>query len=338
MFMRAMVRTFTLHLMVVIASTAYAAEHDTVVLKNGDRLLGSVSSLSRGELSFSIDGAGSVDINWSNIESVETITPLDVELSSGAKLRGTLHSPAPGKLEVKTDTTPQVVEMNEVVRITSIAANFADRTSGSIDVGFDFLQANTEFDLTLNAEAENRTTNYLTEASYETILRHLNGENAQWRNNFELGSRRFLPHRWFVLGRFQLEQDQLLDLDLRTLVYGAVGRYLIQSNRSLLGVHGGIDYDRENYGGLPIDNSPEALGNVEWDWFDIGGKTEFESKATTYITLNRSRLRFEASGQLRHDLTKHYYGALEVFESFDTDSHRGKNNDVGVSIAIGRSF
>src|SRR5690606_15210733 len=53
---------------------AYSQEEeddaDIVVLEGGNRLVGAIDGLYRGELSFSIDDAGTVDIDWSNVESL----------------------------------------------------------------------------------------------------------------------------------------------------------------------------------------------------------------------------------------------------------------------------
>jgi len=337
--MRTSLRIFAVFALVAVSLMAKAAEHDVVTLKNGNRLVGSVTELSRGTLSFSIDGAGSVDMNWSNAESLVTVAVLDVELASGKRLRGTLSTPSPGKLEIKADGNTQIVDMTEVVWMLPIATTFLKRTSGSIDGGLAALQADSELDITLNADALNRTKNSLTEGSYASLLRRRNDVNSQWRNYFQINSRRYFGNRWFVLGKVAIEQDERLDLDIRSLVYGAIGRTIIQTNRTILAVHGGVDYDRENYDGFPISNTSEGLGSVEWDWFDAGSRTELESKATTYVTLNRQRVRLELTSELRHDLPKNFYGAIGVFESFDSDPHTAQhNNDAGLTITFGRSF
>ena len=325
--------------LVAISSIAKAEEHDVVTLKSGNRLMGSVNSLSRGTLSFSIAGAGDVDINWSNTETLESVTVLDVELRSGRKVRGTLRTPSPGKLEIKEDGNTEIVDKADVVWMLPIGTTFLKRTSGSIDAGIAALQASSELDVSINAEASNRTKNYLTGATYSSLLRRRNEANSQWRNYFQINSRRYLGDRWFVLGKLGLEQDQQLDLDLRTLIYGAIGRTIIQTNATVLSVYGGMDYDRENYDGFPISNSPEGLGSVEWDWFDAGSRTALTSKATTYVTLNRERVRLELTSELRHDLPRSFYGAVGVFESYDSDAPPGKrSNDAGLTITFGRSF
>src|SRR5262245_65075384 len=97
---------FRLVLMVFAALTlsnrVYAVQADTLVLSSGNRVTGSVSGLSRGELSFDIDGAGEVAIDWKNVESLESSRKLDVDLRSGERVSGTIRSPQPGQLEVRT--------------------------------------------------------------------------------------------------------------------------------------------------------------------------------------------------------------------------------------------
>src|SRR5512133_3294854 len=144
MLMQTPLRICVVLALVTISSIAKGEEHDVIKLKSGNRLVGSVTQLSRGTLSFSIDGAGAVDINWNNAESLESVTVLDVELKSGKRLRGTLSTPSPGKLEIKADGNAQIVDKAEVVWMLPIATTFLKRTSGSIDFGLAALQANSE--------------------------------------------------------------------------------------------------------------------------------------------------------------------------------------------------
>jgi hypothetical protein len=324
---------------VVFASTTYASEPDVVVLSSGNRLTGSISELTRGELSFSIEGAGSVDINWHNVDSLQSEKTLDVELRSGERFTGPISSPSKGKLEVKTSIGTKTVDMKDVVRIKPLAATFVERTSGDIEVGFGVYQAQSELDLTLEAGAENRTRNYLTTISFDSLVRRQDGVNSLSRNHFEIGSRRFLPKRWFVLGQFDVQQDEALDLDLRILAAGSLGRMLVHNNRNTLSAYGGFDYNGEAYGGFSNQNSPEGLAALEWDWFDVNSKTELKADARSYFSLTQSRIRFELKTEIRHDLYRKYFAAINFFDDFDSNPPAGqKGTDYGLTITIGRSF
>jgi hypothetical protein len=323
----------------VASSLAYAAEPDVVVLSSGNRMTGSISGLSRGELSFSIAGAGDVEIDWHNVDSLESGKAMDVKLKSGERLTGPISSPAKGKLEVKTALGPKTIDLKDVVRVLPLHATFAQRTSGSVEAGFGVYQAHSELDLTLEAELENETRNYLTKASYESLIRRLNGVNNLSRNHFEIGLRRFLPRRWFVLGEFEVQQDQALDLDLRLLAAGSIGRYLVKNNRVIFSAYGGFDYNGESYGGFPNSHTAEGLAALEWDWFDVQSKTEIKAVAKSYYALTRSRIRLELRSDIRHDIYRKYFLDVAFFESFDSNPPPAQaNNDYGLTITIGKSF
>ena len=323
------------------SASAQQDDRDVLVLTTDNRLEGEVIGLSRGELAFSIDGAGRVDIDWDNVETLTSPREFDVELESGERLSGSIFSPTAGQLAVApAGTAPAAVETQEVIRITPLAASAAERTSGYVDVGLDFLTANDELDLKVNAEVENQMRNYLTTLSIDSILSEVDDETAQRRNYFQLASRRLLENRWFAIGRLHLEEDLELDLDSRTLLGFGAGRTLLQSNRTVLALYGGLAGDRERYRGIPgTDETAEAFVTVEWDWFELGGDTQVTTNATTYFSFDRSRRRVELDASLHRSIIGNVYWSVSLYESYDSDPPEGlENSDLGLSFAIGRSF
>lgn len=324
------------------AGGAYAQEdeRDVVVLTTDNRLEGEIIGLSRGELGFSIDGAGPVEIDWSNVESLTSVREFEVELESGERLSGSIFSPSPKRLAVTAGTTPADVDAQEVIRITPIAATSAERTSGYVDFGLDFLTANDELDLRVDAEVENLMRKYLTTLSLDAIVSEIDDETAQRRNYFQIRSRRLLENRWFAVGRLHLEEDLELDLDSRTLLGFGAGRTLLQSNRAVVALYGGLAGDRERYRGIPgKEDSAEAFVTVEWDWFELGGDTQVMTNATTFFSFDRSRTRVELDARLHRAIIGNVHWSVSLYESYDSDPPEGlENSDFGLSFAIGRSF
>lgn len=329
----------------VLALSAPALAADLVVLTNGNRMTGTLRDLSRGQLIFSIEGAGRgkgrVEIDWRSVAMLESLQRLDIELASGERYLGTIAARGNGTIEVTTDAGTKSIAMTDIVRITPIEATFRDRTRGSLDVGLDVLSASNEIDWTLNGEAHNRTKHYLTEVSLSSLVRRHDSETTQQRNDLQIGVRRFLEKRWFALGLFEVEEDLELDLDLRALLGAALGRTLLQSNRTALGVYGGLDLVHEEYRGASSadEDRIEALGAIEWDWFYLGGETTLSLEATTYVALDDGRVRFELDSSVRRDIGSNFFLSLNVFESYNNDPSEGlEKSDFGVSLTFGRTF
>lgn len=327
----------TLAILLGIASVA--AAEDVVLLTSGNRMTGTIRELSRGELQFSIDGVGRVDIDWRNVAELRSAERFYIELTSGERQTGTLDVQA-GQLRITTQSGTQQIDMQEVIRIGPASERrFIEGLRGSVDAGFDFLSANDEIDWTINAELERRTQRRLTELAFNSLLRRRDDSTAQRRNHFEIGSRRFLENRWFVLGQLHLEEDRELDLDSRVLLGAALGRTLHQSNRSLFALYGGVDGDREKFRDVGTDTLFELHGAVEWDWFDASSDNGLQFRTIAYYTPELSRVRIEAQATLRRDIANDFYWALRFYESYNSDPPEDlESSDLGVGLTIGRSF
>src|SRR5690606_7740492 len=122
------------------AVSASAAADDIVVLNSGNRMSGSIVALSRGELTFSVEGArarprpgaGRIDIDWQNVAELRSEDTFYVWLASGERHIGSLAA-TNGRMVVHTPEGPREVALLEVVEIEpASAADFAGRLSGSI--------------------------------------------------------------------------------------------------------------------------------------------------------------------------------------------------------------
>ncbi len=326
-------------LMLLASAPAFAAdaETDEVILTSANKLSGSIREMVRGQLTFRIDGAGTVDIDANNIEILRSSRIFEIELTSGERLSGSIGGTQAGMPEIVTATGPRIVALRDVARITWIGATLRERSAASVELGFDFVSGGDAIDWTFSGEIDNRTTNYLTEASFDSLLRRQSHETTQRRNDLELRTRRFLPNRRFVIGQLGAAEDLQLGLDSRYLVAGGAGATLVKSNRTAVALYGGLDYVLEDYSGVPgNDGSLEAFATFEWDWFEVGADTELETRATVYRSFDRSRTRVELDCGLHRDIFRNFYWSLNLFESYDSDPPPGlSGSDFGVTLAIG---
>jgi hypothetical protein len=246
------------------AAPAAAAKVDLVVLENGDRVTCEIKGLDRGRLTLGTDAFDTIHVYWSRIVRLASPREFEVERSGGQRFYGTLIELPERRVRVEAGGAGIDLPLEDVVRITPIEAGFWQRTDGHIDVGFNFNKASLETRWSLNADARHRTRRYdgkLVLASQST--RREDAEPLQ-RNSVSLVGNRFVGTRWSAIAVGQVQQNQELSLDLRTVVGAGVGHYVAQSNRTTLQVYSGLAYTRERFSDAAAQNRAEAVAGGNW--------------------------------------------------------------------------
>src|ERR1039457_1856189 len=91
----------TLSLSLFVCLSVSAAWADQVVLKNGDRVTGSIVKKDAKNLTIKTDHFGVVTTSWDQVESVTADKPVHIVLADGKTVQGTLATTG-GKVEVTT--------------------------------------------------------------------------------------------------------------------------------------------------------------------------------------------------------------------------------------------
>lgn len=331
----------SLTVLAAVGTPAAAQVADTVRLANGDRLHGSVLGMEAGQLTLRAGAAGTLTIEWSAVVGLTSQETLEIELDSGERLTGRLASPAPGQVVVDTESGPtEPMSLSTIVSITPAAAGPRPRLSGSLELGLTYAKAANTRTWTLDAEADHRLGAYETLGRVESWLFAQDDAATTSRHGASLETRRLFERGWFAFGRLQAQADDELELDLRLLVGGGVGRYLLRSDRHRLSVAAGVDYDAEWYDGVDDrGDAAEALASLAWDWLPTGGSTEVRLRATTFHSLDRDRWRLDLDGDLRRRILAGLYLGLHVFDDFDSAPPGDRTrSDPGASLVLGWSF
>jgi len=124
----------------------------TVVLSNGDRLTGEISTLNKGKLALKTDYAGTVQIDWAMVLELDTDQKFEILTQSGRRFTGTLRR-SPDGVEVVTDAERESIPPVDVTGLVPLSdgepPSFWQRLDGSIDAGYRFTRGNS--DLTQSA-------------------------------------------------------------------------------------------------------------------------------------------------------------------------------------------
>jgi len=314
---------------------------DRVEMANGDALMCEILSLERGQLNVKTDAMGTVTIEWNKMRRVVSPASYQVELSSGRRIVGSLDSPSAGRLSVRTTSGIELADFLDVVRMAPLEAGFWKSLDGSLDFGFNFAQSDNLTQFSLNAKASRRTARYLSQGSLNSQLTTDSSVSHQKRNTISASVQRFLGSRWFVTPLVQGSQNEQLGLDFRSVIGGAVGRYVVQSNRTILSLIGGVTYTHEKFSEQEGDERSEAVAIADWDWFTFGDhETDLSTAVQVYDNLgSETRVRTELQTTFRQKFFHDFHGSLNVLESYDSSPPSGqKKNDISVTASVGWSF
>lgn len=324
-----------------VAAALAAPKTDTVTIEKGDRLTCEIKGLERGKLRVSTDPLDTVSVYWSRIELLASPRLFEVELADGQRYFGALGGTVSRRLVVGVGAGAIDLSMDDVIRITPLEAGFWHRIDGSIDAGFSFNKAELETRWTLNAAAEYRSRSYEGNASLASQLTIRDDAEELSRNTVSVAGRRVFKRRWFGVIFGQLQENQELSLELRSVIGGGAGRYLVQSNSTVLQVFSGLVYMRERFTDASWRNSPELAVGTTWDWFSArSNDIDLSTTGVGYFNVGGlGRTRFELQSALRFEFLKDFYCSVNGYNSYDSKPPEGSANaDAGLSLTLGWKF
>jgi hypothetical protein len=334
----------TLLLYYAFLAPAMAEKTDVVVLINGNAVTGEVKSLEFGVLRYSTDSMGTVSIDWEDIVSVRSQEHHQVELTDGTRYFGELSPTAdPHVVRIVTDTDEYVFSATQIVRIVPIeaGASFVERLEGSFSFG---IQTQKSSDITtsnLAADVSFRALTYLVGLRVNSALTTQETEPTTARQSASINYQRFRDNRWFTDWSTGIERNDELGIDQRLSVGGALGRYLIQNNRDLLSLSGGIQGAFTDYTS-DADSTQDAEGRVElrYQHRNISPETSFRITATYYPLLEDfSQYRAESDMSLRREMWEDFFLEFSLGFSYLSDPQEGAaNSDYTATTSFGYSW
>lgn len=338
-------RTFLSVFVFSFLNIANAAKTDVVVLINGDRVTGEVKSLEFGVLSYSTDSMGTVKIDWEDVISLTTEQTLQVEIDSGTRYFGSLYQPnAPGLISVgRSEENIQELSHDSVVRMTQIGVDetFLERVDGDFSIGFDADKGSQVAKTDLTANFNYRTRKYLVGVNANFSLTDQPGADTTQRANIGTNYRRFRSNRWFNEWYANAEKNDQLGLDGRLTAGGALGRYVVQTNRDHLSWLAGVQATKEN----PADDEASDInGEFRLSMQYLHRAHEPDTNFLWTVDFfpridNVSSIRAESDLTFRKEFIKDLFFDITLYYSYITEVPLGaERDDYGVVTSVGYKF
>lgn len=278
-----MKKFYTLFILLFAMHLVSFAQNDTLLLNNGDMIVGDLKSMDRGVLTIEPSYSDSdFKITWEDITKMSATQRYLITLSDGERFNGTFSSAGEGKIFIENENGEnKTVDQDEIVNIQSIDSGFLSRLSANIDFGLSLTKANNQQQLNGNLRIGYLADRWSGELYFNTLVTTQDNVADIQRQDAGLGFRYFLPSDWNIGGDIDFLSNTEQSLDLRTTAKLGVGNFVIHTNDSYWNIGVGVAYNGETFSPVfnpddgtttqaPSRKSMEAFLGTELNLYDIG--------------------------------------------------------------------
>lgn len=319
-----------------------SAVADVVELKDGSRLVGQVVRMQDGKIKLITEFAGEIIIDATQLVRIETEQPVEVALSTGDKLVGTIEysdsAEVPviktqvGDIPVSVDKMDAIWEQGgkspEILALEEQSAKLAEENAArlpkwtlTLEIGATYTEGNTD---TLNARGriEARRSTEVDQLVLYILGNY--GEENDSRSEAEAKAgmqyEYLFTERIFAFINSELEYDEFENLKLRAIVAGGVGVYWLKDPGHELKTGIGAGMQHETF--FDDTNDTSAILELGLDYLlEINPWLTFTHAARYYPTfdgIDDYRLTFDSALVFpigESDIWKIKLGALYEYDS-----------------------
>jgi len=335
-----MIQKASLAVLFVIAVFSASASADQIVLVNGDRLSGTIKSMSNGTVMIATELVGEVSVPLETIQTMSSEKPLEMHLTDDTVLTESVAPAAAG--------TVKVPGRAENLPLTSVAKINPDkpRWKGDFSTGITYSTGNTNnesyaFSGSLRKRTEIDRTTFDADL-YRQKEENDAGDDVVTEDWWQAGAQYdyFLGQKSYVFGQARYEVDKIADLDRRIILGGGYGYQWIETDRTEFSTELGLSCIHEEYEDGQQDDSRLAaqagyrLRHKFDDTFslihDLTYYPSTEKASDYYLT---------STGELRAAINDHLFTNFRVLFDYDATPAAGKGStDVKYILGAGVNF
>ena len=326
-----MLRKFIfLFLLLLLENTAFAV-NDTLVVNNGDALVGEIKTMERSVVKMETDYSDSdFMIDWDQVTEIYSDRLFVVTTDEGNRYYGKIRTEVSNKtmVTVTEDTARHSVKITDIVYLTQVDKDFISRLSASIDIGFSKAKSNNLTQLYINSFIGYLTESWSTNITYNGLSSTQTDVDPTTRNEGAITFRYFLPDDWFAIASYSLLQNDEQKLKLRSIVQGGVGNYIIRTNSIYLSAAVGAAWNNENYTepDIPSRNSAEGFAGIELNLYNIGDLSLLTNLIVYPSFTDKGRIRSDFNFDLKYDLPLDIYFKLGYTLNYDNQPVEGASD------------
>ncbi|MGX5817209.1 DUF481 domain-containing protein [Chitinophaga lutea] len=313
-------RTCLLLILAIASAVTVSAQKDSLVLNNGDVIIGELKSLQNAVLKIETDySKDDFTIKWKEVRMIHTHSHFLITLENGDRINGSVASVDSAKLAV-TDLEGNVtlVDKTALVYLNALKSDFWSRFKASVDLGVSLTKANNLQQFSVRSNFGYLADRWQLDGYFNSLHSRQDSVDATKRYEGGIKYRYFLENDWFLAASVELLSNTEQALRLRTTGKAGGGKMIVHTNRSIWGAGVGLSYNNESFTNeTPGRRSLEGYIGSELNLFDIGDLS-LSSNLYVYPSFTESgRWRSDFQFDAKYDLPLNFYVKGGVTMNYD---------------------
>ena len=287
--LRGMTRKMAVIGATLVAFVAMPAIADEVILKNGDRITGTLVELAGGKLSIKTEYAGTVEIDWAQVDTFSTDAPVYVKVGDNL-VRATVVAADDGTASLSSEDLldAEPIELSRLSEM-SYEKKPAVRVTGRANLGASSSSGNTNTEnLVANAELVARSAHnrFVTGGR----INKAKTEGTQTESNWlvYLKYDHFITAKWYATGNMDAENDKFKDINLRTTIGVGSGYQFFETDITELAIELGVNYVNTDFITGVDSDYPAARWGLDYSHKLFGTDNQFFHRDELFVALDDS--------------------------------------------------
>ncbi|MEL7449732.1 MAG: DUF481 domain-containing protein [Pseudomonadota bacterium] len=313
-------------------------EAGVIVLKNGDRITGSIKKIWDAEVSIEPDYADEFTVDMVAIESIESDDEFEITLADGREVVARpAGSDAEGNQKLIIDEQTVTVGVDTLTELEEIDDyfdwEFRSDFSNSLNSG------NTDsVNSRLYATGFINLGDHRHIASTEFIREEQNSETTKQQDILRYNYNWLFSDPWFLGAGYSFERDPIRELDQRSIVSAGIGRDIFNTPNLFMNFQFGGGFITEE-----LSNEKEDSSVVNWQFRYtqeiINDLDVFHNHSIAHYVSGRDNTIYKTSTGVRYEITDLLYANLQLDYNYETDvAEEASNEDIAWILGVGIEF
>jgi len=322
---------------------ASAQEKDTIILYNGQILIGEVQQSNLGVISIDDIDMKIVNIKLFKIKRLVIRERFKIETIGKEFYFGSMRTTdKEGWVDIHSvDGTTIPLRITHIFELISLERGFFKRMNGNISAGLSFTKSSGIGQINFSAYADYPTKLFDYQLSLNSIGSIDSGRFSRDNENAQLLVTYDLTGSWFLATSMQYQRNLELSIDSRYLLMtGAGNKLFIKKTWRLMAITG-ISISEEN---STEGTSSSALFEVPFSLiFNFyrfqNPDIQITSTQTVYFSLTQQgRVRFNSNTNFSWQLIRYFYLNISPYTNFDNQPPGGSPTNFDYGIVLGLSY